>query len=260
MNSRVPLPISSAFSRRALALAGVCLLFSCDVWADKLLTSFESNEGYRDGSALAGQEGWKGTDTWKTRAQLAVSSEQAFEGTQSVLANNANGSYAFAQSPDLGKHGYNGLSFHLKHSDAEFAGENQPLTRWEIIYGNPGGGNYRIVLYLRFTTGKTFHIHLSSTNDALEGQVGSRNILGRSNFRLGEWNEFGMQFDFKAKELYLTVNGAAVSSLVRLHPENATAESRITGFRIATPAVPSNGISFFDAVKGLKDGVPSAKP
>jgi hypothetical protein len=260
MNPCFSLRIPSFF-RRSLGVLGACLLAASAVRAAELVTSFEESEGFREGNALTGQEGWEGTDTWKVRSHLAVTTEEAYQGTQSVLANNAMGTYSYVQSPDLGKNGFTGLSFFLKNSDVEFSEENQPMARWEIIYGNPDGtSNYRIVVYLRFTTGKTFHLHLSSTNDALNGAVGSRNILNKSNFRLGEWNEFGMEFDFTAKTLVLTVNGAPVSSIVKLHPENATANCRITGFRMATPTAAASGISFYDVVNGSKGSAAAAKP
>lgn len=85
-------------------------------------------------------------------------------------------------------------------------------------------------------------------------EAGNRNVLAASGLKLSEWSEVGLRFDFAAKALTVDINGAKLSSAVRLNPAKVTGKTRVTGLRFATPAGRAAGISFYDVVQAAATG------
>lgn len=250
MNSLSP---SFAPFRRVLpwtACLGLLLAFDT-VAAQEEVTSFEDSEGFAAGSILPGRAGWEGTPGGAALRNLIVTAEEFYKGGQSLQANNAAGAYAFAQSPDLYQKGFTGVSFFLKNPGAQYVEANQTIARWEVLFGDGPDtpSTPRIVVLLRYTSPKAFSMNIGPQNDALKGST-NRNILSASAFKLDDWNEVDMDFDFAGGVLTIRVNGTPLSNTIQLNPEKVTAKTRITGIRFATPASASEGVTYFDMVTG----------
>lgn len=228
--------------------------------AQQEVTSFEESEGFSDGMVLPGRAGWEGSPGGAALGNLVATGEEAYRGSQSLKANNATGSYTFAQSPDLLKRKFTGLTFFLKNPETQYLEADQVIGRWEVMLGDSGSpATSRIVMHLRYTSAKALHINLSSPGEEAD-HWGNRNILGASAVKLEAWTEVALKFDFAAAELWIFVNGKKVSSVVRLNPEKVPASSRISGIRFATPSSASAGVTYYDFVTGQTGGSTPPEP
>ena len=223
-------------------------LFVLSAQAEKAITSFEESEGFISGALATGHADWTGTAAGAAPTHLFVTTEEFYQGTQSLVAKNTSGKYNFTQSPDLFSKDASEVSFFFKNIETDYLEPDQPLARWEVSYGQGGDAtSHRIIMLLRYTSEKALHINISSPNDASIGK-GNRNILSRSNFKLNDWNELTMSFDFPNKMLTILINGAPVSNAVELNPESVSTSARVTGVRFATPPRVASGATYYDMV------------
>lgn len=234
--------------RGAMLFAGL-LLISCSAFGQKLVTSFEGDEGFTPGKPAVGQADWTGSETDLAKRNIQISDAEAYRGKQSLAVDNSAGKFCFVQTTSVEKLGLNAIRFYFKNPEAAFLEPNQVIARWEVAYeGTADSPKNRIAMMLRYSTDKTYHIHFSSPEEALVG-TGNRNIRQSSSLNLTDWNELAMKFDFAAKTLTVTVNGATLSSGLNLKPEKTPDNSRIVSIRFATPSEPTTGITYYDVVE-----------
>ncbi len=245
-----PLSPSARKAGKNLMFSLALGLLSGTTQAQTLVTGFEESEGFPPGGIVAGKQGWEGSTASQVKNRLFISTEESHDGSSSLVAKGSAGTYTFSRSPNLYSLGYTGISFMLKNPSASFSEPNQPIARWEVSFGdNDDQPDARIVLQLRYSTAKAYHLHLSSTTDATL-QSGNRNILPASALNLVDWNKFSMQFDFAEKTLTIMVNGARVSNVIRLNPEKVSEKTKITSIRFSTLPGEAAGDTFFDTVEG----------
>lgn len=164
---RFPLPRVHAAPLLGGLWCGIVFL-SAPGRAENLVTSFEESEGFSSGALAAGHGGWEGTSAGMVTSHLLVTGEEAYQGTQSLLASNEAGAYAYAQSPNLYDSGVSAVSFYFKNPTAEFSEPDQVVARWEVMFGDSASeAGHRVVLQLRYSSAKAYHVNVSSATEAL---------------------------------------------------------------------------------------------
>ncbi len=250
MKTRISKTLSSApfLRRNLLAAAGLCAM-ATSVQAQTLITGFE-NPPFANNTVLSGFGGWAGSTGVNATTNLAATTAQAFEGTQSLRAINGSGTYYFATSPNLYSHSATSMSLYLMNPASTFvAGAN--IARFEIYYHDAldttPANNSRVVMTLQYgvNLGDAYQVRFTDNGVA---STTTRDLLGSASLNLANWTEVNISLDLSGatETISVTVGGFAVDLPVNLAAA-ANDNSRLSYLRLGTNTG-GTGTTYYDYV------------